>query len=86
MNWFTAAILFVLIWWTVLFAVLPLGQKPRSEPDPVSGYRGLPEAPRIGRVVLITTAVSLLLWAGCELLITSNWLSFRHGALSFQAE
>ena len=86
MNWFTAAILFALIWWTVLFAVLPLGQKPQPDPDPVSGYRGLPETPRIGRVMLITTAVSLLIWAGCEVLITSSWLSFRHGALAFQVE
>ena len=25
MNWFTGCVLYVLIWWTVLFAVLPIG-------------------------------------------------------------
>lgn len=86
MGWFTGIVMFVLIWWTVLFAVLPLGQQPESEPDPVSGARGLPKAPRIGRVVLITTLAALLLWIGCDLLISSSWLSFRHGVLAFQPD
>ena len=86
MSWFTGIILFILIWWTVLFAVLPLGQQPESDPDPVSGFRGLPRAPRIGRVVLITTLVSAVVWAGCDVLISSSWLSFRHGALAFHPD
>ena len=83
MGWFTGLILFVLIWWTALFAVLPLGQRMRPEADEVSGVRGLPERPRIGRVVLITTIVSIILWTGCDLLISSSYLSFRHGILAF---
>lgn len=86
MGWFTGIILFVLIWWTALFAVLPLGQRPQSEADPISGFRGLPMAPRIGRVMIITTLVSVVLWLGCHLLITSSWLSFRHGVLAFHPD
>jgi len=86
MGWFTGSILYILIWWTVLFAVLPLGQKPEADADPASGVRGLPAAPRIGRVMIITTLASLVVWTGCELLITSNWLSFRHGMLAFQPD
>jgi predicted secreted protein len=86
MGWFTGIIMFVLVWWTVLFAVLPLGQQPESEADPVSGFRGLPKAPRIGRVMIITTLVSAVVWLGCDLLISSSWLSFRHGVLAFHPD
>lgn len=86
MGWFTGSILYVLIWWTVLFAVLPLGQQNEAEPDPISGFRGLPKAPRIGRVVVITTLVSILVWLGCHMLISSSWLSFRHGVLAFKPD
>ena len=86
MGGFTGFVLYVLIWWTVLFAVLPLGQQPEPEADPVSGFRGLPKAPRIGRVVVITTLVSVVIWFGCELLVRSSWLSFRHGVLAFKPD
>ena len=86
MGWFTGIVLFVLIWWTVLFVVLPIGQHHEADADPVSGFRGLPRAPRIGRVVLITTVASVLVWVFCDLLINSSWLSFRHGALAFHPD
>jgi predicted secreted protein len=86
MGWFTGIVLFILIWWTALFAVLPLGQEPESEADPVSGVRGVPRSPRVGRVVIITTLVSVVIWAGCDALISSDWLSFRHGILAFHPD
>ena len=82
MNWFTAVILFVLIWWTVLFAVLPFGTRPVSEADPETGWRGVPERPHMRRKIIATTLVAAVVWAGACLLINSNWLSFRHGFLA----
>ena len=32
MNWFTGVVLYVLIWWTMLFAVLPSGRVPGPNP------------------------------------------------------
>ncbi len=81
MNWFTAVVLYVLIWWTVLFAVLPLGTKPVAEPDSATGWRGAPEKPQLRRKLLITSLASLLIWSVAVGLIESNWLSFRHGIL-----
>ena len=40
MNWFTGVVLYALIWWTVLFAVLPIGTRPIDDPDQQSGWRG----------------------------------------------
>jgi predicted secreted protein len=81
-NWFTALVLYLLIWWTVLFAVLPFGTKPVADADPATGWRGAPERPRMGRKVLVTTAVATLIWLACCLLIVSGWISFRSGWLS----
>ena len=45
MNWFTGVVLYVLIWWTALFAVLPFGTRPVADPDGATGWRGAPERP-----------------------------------------
>lgn len=82
MGWFTGFVLFALIWWTVLFAVLPLGAQPLADADPASGWRGAPRRPRLLRMVLLTTAVSAVVWLACFVVISSDWLSFRHGWLA----
>jgi predicted secreted protein len=79
MNWFTGVVLFVMIWWAALFAVLPIGTKPMAQPDDKSGWRGAPERPNILRKVIVTTIVASVLWTGSYLLIRSDYVSFRHG-------
>lgn len=77
MNWFTAAILYVLIWWTVLFAVLPFGSRPVAEADEATGWRGAPDRPLMGRKLLATTLIAALLWVIGIAIIQSPYLSFR---------
>lgn len=79
MNWFTGIVLFAVIWWTALFAVLPIGTRPVEKPDVQSGWRGAPERPRIMMKVIVTTIVTSVLWTGAYLLIRSDYVSFRHG-------
>jgi len=74
---FTAFVLFALIWWTVLFAVLPFGTRPVADADAATGWRGAPERPLMGRKVLATTAISVVIWAIAMLIIRSDWWSFR---------
>lgn len=56
--------LFFIIWWTVLFAVLPLGVRTQAEAGEV--VPGTPESapavPRMLRVVVITTLVSAVVF------------------------
>ncbi len=80
MSWFTAFVVFVIIWWLVFFAVLPFGTRPVAEADDQTGWRGAPERPRMGRKVLVTTLIALVLWGGAIVVIRSNWLSFRDAA------
>ncbi|HTW29791.1 MAG TPA: DUF1467 family protein [Acetobacteraceae bacterium] len=82
MGWFTGAVLYVLIWWVVLFAVLPVGTRPIAAPDAKSGWRGTPERVRFGRKLLATTLVAGLVWGVCAAVIASPWLSFRQGWLA----
>jgi predicted secreted protein len=81
-GWFTGAVLYVLIWWTVLFAVLPFGTRPISDADAATGWRGVPERPLLLRKMIATTLVAAVMWAGAYALISSDWLSFRHGFLA----
>lgn len=76
-NWFTAFVAYVMIWWTTLFAVLPLGTRPSAEADPVTGWRGAPERPRIVRKALITTAIATAIWLIVMAVGANGWVSFR---------
>jgi len=79
MTGFTSFVLYTLIWWTVLFAVLPFGTRPVADADAATGWRGAPERPLIGRKLLATTVVSAVLWGIAMLIIRSDWWSFRAG-------
>jgi predicted secreted protein len=85
MGWFTALVVYVLVWWTVLFAVLPFGAQPVETADPeTGGWRGAPAKPMLLRKVVATTLVSLVIWAGCIALIRSPYVSFRDMAASMR--
>jgi predicted secreted protein len=77
---FTGIVVYLLIWWTALFAILPIGTHPDPEGDPASGgWRGTPERPLLLRKVLATTALAAVLWCGVYALVESDWISFRTG-------
>jgi predicted secreted protein len=63
----TAIAIFFLIWWVVLFAVLPWGIRSQHESgDIVPGTDpGAPAIPNLGRKLLWTTLVSALIFAAC---------------------
>jgi predicted secreted protein len=82
MNWFTGVVLYVLIWWTALFAVLPFGTKPVADADPATGWRGAPERPRMLMKAIATTLIAAVIWLACYVVITSGWISFRSGWLA----
>jgi predicted secreted protein len=83
MNWFAGVVVYVLIWWVALFAVLPIGTRPDAAGDlAAGGWRGAPVQARIGRKMLWTTVLATALWLVAYALITSNTLSFRSGPLA----
>ena len=64
-------------------ATAGLVHEPVADADPATGgWRGAPERPQIGRKLLITTAISVVLFALTLLVIESGVLSFRTGLLA----
>lgn len=63
--------LFFVIWWTVLFAVLPFGVKSQAESGAVAEGTepGAPAAPGLARKALITTLVAAVVFAIVQIAI-----------------
>jgi len=76
MTWPTMILVYLIIWWVVLFAVLPWGVRPRDKPE-LGHAASAPERPMLWRKALVTTVISAILFAGAYWLITSEYLSLR---------
>jgi predicted secreted protein len=63
-SWPTIAAIYFIIWWTVLFAVLPWGVRSQRESGDVTPGTdpGAPNVPALGRKVIWTTLVSAALF------------------------
>ena len=78
MNWFSGVVTYVLIWWLVLFMVLPWGIRPIGHDDVLRGHdAGAPQRPRIGLKVAVTSLVAVLLWLVAYFIVDSGAISFR---------
>ncbi len=61
MNPVTATVVFIIIWWIILFMVLPWGVS-RTE-NPEAGHdHGAPARPMLVRKLLITTGITIMLF------------------------
>ena len=65
MGWGTAVAIYFVIWWTLLFAVLPLGVRSQAEAnDVVPGTEpAAPVAPQLWKKAGITSVVAALAFA-----------------------
>jgi len=82
----TGIAIFFLIWWIVLFAVLPWGVHSQQEDDAVAPGTdpGAPAIPNLRRKLVWTTLVSVVVFAACyviyvERLVTLESLSAPFG-------
>ena len=82
MTWVSGIVLYIIIWWTALFAVLPIGTRPVALADDATGWRGAPERPRLLMKMIVTTVVSGVIWLAAYWVIASDYLSFRDGVLA----
>ena len=62
MNPVSAVIIFVVIWWLVLFMVLPFGVRRTESPEDGHDH-GAPAHPMMWRKAAATTAITLVLFA-----------------------
>ena len=69
MPWALSAAVFFIIWWTLLFAILPFGVRSQHEAETmVPGTDpGAPMRPRLRLKLIINTVLSVILWG------IANW-------------
>ncbi|WP_342641910.1 DUF1467 family protein [Rhodoligotrophos ferricapiens] len=73
--------IYFILWWLVLFAVLPFGNDSPHELDEEPGIGQAPSAPkdpRLGRKFLVTTVISAGIFAVFYTLMSSGILALDH--------
>ena len=76
MTWFATTVTFLLVWWLVLFMVLPFGARPPDQIEPGTAPSA-PARPRIGLKFLITTLIAVALTALILWLVNSGMIQLR---------
>ena len=76
MTWFTGTMVYVIIWWLVLFLVLPWGVHVPDEHEP-GHATSAPAKPMMWRKALITTLIAAVFWGVAYWLIESELLTLR---------
>lgn len=71
MSWFTGIIVYLMVWWLALFAVLPWGNAPVLKPE--EGHApSAPAKPRLRLKFLATTILSAMIWVVIYFLIENE--------------
>lgn len=74
MDWFSATVVFAIVWWLVLFMVLPFGAQPPADVE--KGHAdSAPARPRIGIKLLVTTLIAAILTALVVWVIQQGFVS-----------
>ncbi|MFM9842872.1 MAG: DUF1467 family protein [Dongiaceae bacterium] len=74
MGWGWGLFIFLLIWWTVLFTVLPWGNRAPEKVEP--GHApSAPENPRLLLKAIVTTGISLVIWFGIYYVISRGLIT-----------
>jgi len=76
MNWFTGTMVFVVVWWTVIFAVLPWGNRPPEKVEP-GHATSAPAKPRLALKFAVTTVLAALIWVAIDQAVRHGLVSFR---------
>lgn len=76
MTWVEGIVVYVIVWWVVIFAVLPFGVRAPEQFVPGQA-RGAPARPRLLLKAGITTILAAVIWLVIFLLVRSDWISFR---------
>jgi predicted secreted protein len=85
MGWVSGIVVYILIWWVSLFAVLPWGARRAENPLPGT-VESAPDKPMLVRKALATTIVAAVLWLGVEALVVSDLISFHEMAKAINVE
>ena len=76
MDIVSGIVVYILLWWWVLFMVLPFGAK--APEDIEKGHAtSAPAKPNLVRKMIITSLIAAVLWFGVNAVISSGIFTFR---------
>jgi predicted secreted protein len=76
MSWPIGIAAYVVIWWVVIFAVLPFGVRTAEEGDP-GHAAGAPAHPHLLAKALVTTVVAAAVWLVLYWAVQHDLIDFR---------
>ncbi|HEX3863591.1 MAG TPA: DUF1467 family protein [Stellaceae bacterium] len=76
MGWLTGVVIYILVWWITLFAILPLWVTP-TEPGELGHAAGAPRKPLLLRKLALTSVIAAVIWVGIHVVVSEPWFSFR---------
>lgn len=81
-----AIALYFIIWWTVLFAVLPFGLRTQAEAGEVvpGTPASAPAAPRLLRLFLINSVVAAVVFGLVWLAIVNKWVTIESLSIPYR--
>ena len=78
MGWYSGVATYLILWWLVLFTVLPWGVRTPDEVDVEKGNEvGAPARPRLVLKMAVTTGIAALVWGVVFWLMEYGPFSFR---------
>ena len=78
MKWYTALAIYTVVWWLVLFMVLPWGNRPIAAEDVAKGHAaGSPVSPRLLIKFGATTVIAAIVFALGYWMHVSGLISIR---------
>ena len=72
---FSQAAIFLLIWFVVLFAVLPWGVRAQGQDGAPGTDPGAPTVPRLRAKLVWTTVVASVVWGICAVIYVNGWVT-----------
>lgn len=78
MGWVSGVAVYIIVWWVVIFMVLPWGVRSIQQEDVRKGHAaGAPQRPRLLLKLAVTTIIAALIWVIIYFIIDSGAISFR---------
>ncbi len=85
MSLVSGIVVFFLVWWTVIFCVLPWGNKAPETPE--KGMAGsAPKNPRLKQKFIATTLLTIIIWLIVYVLVDAGLFSFADYAREMSLE
>ncbi len=79
MNWFSALVVYLLVWWVSLFMILPLGIRGQAEEEDVfkGSEPGAPVQVDMKKKFWLTTKIATVIWFAICAIILSGILDWE---------